>query len=1396
MSDPGLPEISGLSGTTPSYSTRDNEVESSIAAQGDHMESTLPVLRQHPRNSRCDVASQTNSTTRSPVQLRLHFDEFAAQLRQHRRNEHRQRMLEHRRTQLQKAVALTGRLQRVSSWLHDGLVEISRSTNAADFVKVHQHLLNLTNDCLTHWEHNIRSHDTISNARIRVEPPIRTSSFLSRISTPARNDCLDFIQRIRSKPKFVVDCFKAVSPSQLVALSTAPRFSDLGAYIARTSSQRIRSPQKKRIQSYSKVLEDYASAFERKNPLAFLIHNCFADSSADRRLRLETWSSICASLHQDLGQQFLACFHQILWEFAALDGWRAKVRLELFLMDVLQRGAFLLEPIGDYKKSNLDNYIANTLETQAAQEFFDEAVCELLEILYEEDGGFPAGVLQITRTILAKISDEALQSQIRGHVLGDWFLTHFLQTAIAFPENHKMLLQFYISDSARSTILQQLWQRVHAKAYFVLQQESLESLEPEIIHHVYGINNQLYAEPIEDVNEVVDRTAPAIALCATDLVHVLEALSQQYTNVAGNSEGFMHRSMTLFTSLSSSAHPKLDRLRRELLLLSEPGQSTAFSEPISEQWLILVIEGSELIYYSDVDHGSRDLTPTTLFSGYIQLNAAEQAAVRLALDDDAATALPDALAPGTHRRLDEAFRSRARHERNLANMVDANFWHSAADVLHERYALADTPQAESRLLCHILSLLRLPDQPPCRALEAQTTELEDAFSRARISLDQIARRLDSLKIKMWYTMSVVNSSEYEIARNVSKALNYMALPPLSDLEATQITSPAAGDRPSTSASTTSSLFEQPQLDTMKILRAPREHGGPKKLSDEQIDVTKRWLSRNNVENFCTGEERIHRFCMEIKMATRKLVGENATESPVLWYSELWAREKSSFEAGPAAFVNIATSTRSPSIISETQSSAWTRPVFGSVASSRSLDGHEVSIAPSLASRSTRATSGEFAWSALLPSSSKTRSQTSNSAPSQAPSLWSQSSYHQSRSQTSASLQSRPPSLYNDFTTIKSSDTIAEKNTFLESLRQSLTVLLLSDLGNPVWSLGCETDAWMDSHRQTPAVAQRLARRQAMGGLIPLRTNHISSNRRNDRPQVQQRSWSVDDCRKGVKGQPTSGRDSLHEMLGPQNVHELNEMLMKISRQVDANAKLQAVADLRKLALLVWHQSSQQSTWRAPAIRRQSLGSEKSSSNACSPTGPMPHNDNLTDSEVGDYLKDLLLTLRPRTLFRDLQFIAAFASPEALNNSESGRLFIQVGLAALASKDEMCRTMVELADKIVARDAVKRKGAEEDRDQTPSRAREYWIISAREGNAVAQRELAGLYLAHPEVSVPPTVTAPLSLSGDVFRKEMMWAEGKQEDDQPSLCLALHWMQLAAAGGDAIARQRLEDRSGGG
>lgn len=257
----------------------------------------------------------------------------------------------------------------------------------------------------------------------------------------------------------------------------------------------------------------------------------------------------------------------------------------------------------------------------------------------------------------------------------------------------------------------------------------------------------------------------------------------------------------------------------------------------------------------------------------------------------------------------------------------------------------------------------------------------------------------------------------------------------------------------------------------------------------------------------------------------------------------------------------------------------------------------------------------------------------------------------------------------------------------------------------------------------------------------------------------------------------------------------------------------------------------------------------------SPTTATPSTDMIVEILQGLF-RDA--AIRPKTLFRDLQYIASFVPAALLDKTARGKAFWDAGLAALGLKQDVVRIMVELADDIVAYHTNQRAYSTASHTSTStsatstpatttitnpsssttttnpaqpstssstttttvtsistpiatpaapiepthdelarysmSDAARMLTITAREGDAVAARELATFYLTHPDLL--PRTTLPLTLPRDVFKEELEEVYRKKEDrqrcDPMTMCVAHHWMEWSSRAGDALARKYLRAR----
>jgi hypothetical protein len=384
--------------------------------------------------------------------MRVHFEDFSKELRLHRHHEYRLRMLHHQRHHLRRALALSSRLKRVGSWVHDGLVQISQQSDSAGFTRVHRHMQDLVNVCQSQWDREIYALDMSTTSSL---PKKEKDSFFAKLSPTSQADCVELVETLRQNPRFLVERFKAMNSEQIRGLSSSPKFRNLSeSVLVSLSENRSREGHRRgsrslwrdldedaqltRSKAYSRELEEYASSFERSNPLSFLIHNIFASSTNARnvedRLRLETWSKICADLFTECWSAFEAIIGDVLTAFAHLYEWQIKDRFEMFLIGSLQRGAFLYTAFDASSEGDQsDPSYLNSFDTPQAHAFFDTEVKELFQILGSGDSGFPLGALLLGQATCGKLTSEGHQSSFRGHFF-NWFLQHFLRIAITFPE--------------------------------------------------------------------------------------------------------------------------------------------------------------------------------------------------------------------------------------------------------------------------------------------------------------------------------------------------------------------------------------------------------------------------------------------------------------------------------------------------------------------------------------------------------------------------------------------------------------------------------------------------------------------------------------------------------------------------------------------------------------------------------------------------------------------------------------------------------------------------------------------------------------------------------------------------------------------------------------------------
>ncbi|KAL5606620.1 hypothetical protein BROUX41_003018 [Berkeleyomyces rouxiae] len=614
------------------------------------------------------------------------------------------------------------------------------------------------------------------------------------------------------------------------------------------------------------------------------------------------------------------------------------------------------------------------------------------------------------------------------------------------------------------------------------------------------------------------------------------------------------------------------------------------------------------------------------------------------------------------------------------------------------------------------------------------------------------QRLRALRDKMWYTSDVVNSAPYTHSRSICMALKAMERPQRFDYRS-RINSTSLYD------STYIHLAEFQMLD---LLAASDYHGGPLKLSDDQVEQTVAWLKSHSIENICKGEERIHRLCLEVDACVRKLIGETLTDAPILWSSELFTHDWDILDGNAKQTDNFSCSQyNTPPILASSHHNIFPQPdrcLFRSGSSNpgnrhqlqpQNTSGHGTKMSkfgllniPSTTAKASTSFSAASdpttSWSPFQKPSSKltgaayasSTSSTSTTNVFSTPTNPQPQSYLSSARASFSGRSKREP-VSTEVLVSQRPPISQEKLQFLEEFKRKLVGLLLSDLGNLVYARGSETDGWFAE------VGQKC---------IEDKDEAIKTTSQKSQQWVSNTDPGlVSDIR------PTSMTDT---MLQFSFNSAYKHLLQMFSVHPNPYIKLKI---LRKMSKLVVASVStiDKTAKDTPSATEQD---HKESTPKVTPSTSLQ----LHLQALINIFRDP--GLRPKTLFRDLQFIASAVPSNDLKAQEDGLCFWDFAAAAIRLKMQASSTMLRIAEDIIQADI---------RDPNPTRpacpdgkapstsykpsgmaeAVRMVVIAAREGfEPAAQRELALLYMARPNLL--GRVLIPLSKPREVFRQALM------------------------------------------
>lgn len=338
--------------------------------------------------------------------------------------------------------ALSVRFVRCSELAYRTLVDNFRSDDKQTFGNLYNALHDVRNSCDATRRYALLEPDLEhGKAKLsRAENSQTFSTFMHELPSQTRDVLLQFISEVRTNPDFLATRISGLSQVELTSLTAFRQVLDpIESVMALQGRKTTTSSQKSA--PISNPVERLLS-FHRHDPLSALLYTIFANSSgpdsAEDLRRTDVWATTCARLITEGKQGSLKFIGSILDAWAGMREWPGKANLELYLMEVLRDGQFLLDKVDDSSiRSRTQPETRSAKDTIAADEFYDRSVKRLFEVIDDDPsaGLIPEGALEIGIAILKKLEDSKKHTTVaRFFIVSRWFFTYFLMNAIIHPE--------------------------------------------------------------------------------------------------------------------------------------------------------------------------------------------------------------------------------------------------------------------------------------------------------------------------------------------------------------------------------------------------------------------------------------------------------------------------------------------------------------------------------------------------------------------------------------------------------------------------------------------------------------------------------------------------------------------------------------------------------------------------------------------------------------------------------------------------------------------------------------------------------------------------------------------------------------------------------------------------
>jgi len=168
-----------------------------------------------------------------------------------------------------------------------------------------------------------------------------------------------------------------------------------------------------------------------------------------------------------------------------------------------------------------------------------------------------------------------------------------------------------------------------------------------------------------------------------------------------------------------------------------------------------------------------------------------------------------------------------------------------------------------------------------QSLERRTLELQPI-------LQSIIASANKSRVKLWYCSDVRNAAPFADLNKIAVAIQ--SLTSKTTVVNPRVETPVLRHKGALKSKAVESM-KGSDASILEILVTDPKYRLSNKLTDEQVEIVQTWMQSSSIENLCSGEETIHRVLCEIAKFLNRTISSDPMISPVLWGSELFYKDR-------------------------------------------------------------------------------------------------------------------------------------------------------------------------------------------------------------------------------------------------------------------------------------------------------------------------------------------------------------------------------------------------------------------------------------------------------------------------------------------------------------------------